>query len=106
MEPHRMVEAHHAGRVAVEMQWPAADAGPIARETEQGGVQVYVVGKPARDAEPHAMGRITRAVRSGLGRTDPRAVPRAGPLVDREFLRRRHVTETAEVVDVAVAVCG
>ena len=80
VEPGRVVEADHALDVAVEVERPAAEPGPVGREAEQRGVQVRVVGERRRDAEPDAVRRLARAVGARLASAPTRTRdPGPGP---------------------------
>jgi hypothetical protein len=62
VEPGGVIEADHAGGVAVEVQWPAVDAGPVRGIAEQRGVEVRVVAQRACEAKPVAVRRFAGAV--------------------------------------------
>jgi hypothetical protein len=87
-----MVEADHAGGVAVEVEGSSADSGPVGRVPQEGSVQVRIVVERARDSEPVTMGGFTRAVGPDSARSDPSHIPRAG-LVDALDLWRQVVGE-------------
>src|SRR5207245_8507400 len=89
VEPGRMVEAHHALRVALEVQRPATDARPVGGEAEQRGVQVLVIRQLTRNTEPHPMGRLARTVCGWWSRSDMAGDPRPWPLFDGERVTRR-----------------
>ena len=62
VEPGRVVEADHSCGVAVQVQRPSADAGPVGRIAEQRGVQMRIVVERSRHPKPVAVRRFPGAV--------------------------------------------
>src|SRR5256884_504238 len=92
MEPRRVVDAHHAGDVTLQVERAAAGTGDVGDERDERGVEVRVVGQRDWDARPRAMRRRSRAVRRRRGRPQASCDPRSRPDGRRHLVRPRAVT--------------
>src|SRR5688572_27528727 len=109
MEPGTVVEADHAGGVTLEMEGSPAYASPVGGIGQQRGVEVRVVAKGPRHAEPVAVRRLTSAVGPQRARAQPTHVPWPDLVAEivglRQLVGKAHVIwNPREVVHVPVGV--